>query len=102
MPVNTGQRRSTTAGSPVNGSGPRWRSAVNGGGQRRSPVADHRSTVVDRQSTGRVRSGQSRVMGRVATWPTQRVSRQLSRQHVGPMSAHVEVPCQLTGSHMST
>nr|GEV93563.1 hypothetical protein [Tanacetum cinerariifolium] len=34
MPVNA-------ARLPVNGSGLRWRSAVNGGGQRRSPVADH-------------------------------------------------------------
>nr|GFD50404.1 hypothetical protein [Tanacetum cinerariifolium] len=29
-------------GPPVNGDGLRWRSAVNGGSQRWSPMADHR------------------------------------------------------------
>ncbi|GJV14235.1 hypothetical protein Tco_1359558 [Tanacetum coccineum] len=43
----------TTVRPSVNGSGQRWLTTVNGGG----PPPDHRSTVVDSQSTGGVRSG---------------------------------------------
>ncbi|GJV58535.1 hypothetical protein Tco_1459540 [Tanacetum coccineum] len=45
--------QSTTAGPPVNGGCQRWPAMVNGGG----PSPNHRSTVVDSQSTGGVRSG---------------------------------------------
>ncbi|GKG26623.1 hypothetical protein Tco_0402326 [Tanacetum coccineum] len=70
--VNGGQRRSTKT---VNGAsdGQRWRSTtVNSGGHRRTtgqPPPDHRSTVVDRQST----AGSGRVvgwvwLGQVGSW----------------------------------
>ncbi|GKG29529.1 hypothetical protein Tco_0416894, partial [Tanacetum coccineum] len=59
-PVNGGQRQSTTTGPPVNGGQRRRSTAVNDG----QPPPDHRSTVVDRQSTGGSRARSGRVMGR--------------------------------------
>ncbi|GKF46482.1 hypothetical protein Tco_0136284, partial [Tanacetum coccineum] len=68
----------------VNGGGQWWRSmvatTVNGGGHRRTtgqPPSDHRSTVVDRQST----AGSGRVMGWV--WS----GREPGQDRVGHVSA---------------
>ncbi|GKG48945.1 hypothetical protein Tco_0513092 [Tanacetum coccineum] len=78
------------------------------------PPPDHRSTAAinggQRRSTAAINDGHGGAPPLTTVGPPvngqvklpRGMSRQLPRQYVGPMSAHMALPCQPTGSHLHT